>query len=103
MSLGKAVVYKHIPVYYPHHVGSMNALVGMIGGLGGFVLPICFGIMNDAIGVWISCFMLLFVIVGVSVVWMHTLIALLDRKIHPELKGPKSLPEMLHLPDEEYP
>ena len=44
MSLGKAAVYKHIPVYYPHHVGSVGGLVGMIGGLGGFVLPIAFGI-----------------------------------------------------------
>ncbi|RLA25347.1 MAG: MFS transporter [Gammaproteobacteria bacterium] len=103
MSLGKAAVYKHIPVYYPDHVGSVGGLVGMIGGLGGFILPICFGFMNDVIGVWTSCFMLLFVIVAISVTWMHVSIVLSDRKLHPELKGPKSLPEMLHLPDEEYP
>ncbi|MDF1582432.1 MAG: nitrate/nitrite transporter [Methyloprofundus sp.] len=98
MSLGKAAVYKHIPVYYPDHVGSVGGLVGMIGGLGGFILPICFGLMNDFIGIWTSCFMLLFVIVGVSLIWMHTAIILSDRTLHPELKGPKSLPEMLHLP-----
>ena len=28
MSLGKAAVYKHIPVYYPNHVGSVGRLVG---------------------------------------------------------------------------
>ena len=38
MSLGKAAVYKHIPVYYPDNVGSVGGSVGMIGGLGGFVL-----------------------------------------------------------------
>ncbi len=96
MSLGKAAVYKHIPVYYPGHVGSVGGLVGMIGGLGGFILPICFGMMNDLIGVWTSCFMLLFVIVGISLVWMHTSIILMDRKSHPELKGPKDLPEMMN-------
>ena len=37
MALGKAAVYKHIPVYYPKNVGSVGGLVGMIGGLGGFV------------------------------------------------------------------
>ncbi|WP_420841036.1 hypothetical protein [Bathymodiolus platifrons methanotrophic gill symbiont] len=58
-------MYKHIPVYYPDHVGAVGGLVGMIGGLGGFILPICFGFMNDVIGVWTSCFMLLFVIVGI--------------------------------------
>ena len=61
MSLGKAAVYKHIPVYYPGNVGAVGGLVGMIGGLGGFVLPIAFGALNDLTGVWSSCFMLLFV------------------------------------------
>ncbi|MCK4841956.1 MAG: NarK/NasA family nitrate transporter [Methylococcales bacterium] len=95
MSLGKAAVYKHIPVYYPDHVGSIGGMVGLIGGLGGFILPICFGLMNDIIGVWTSCFMLLFAIVAISLTWMHTAIVISDRKLHPQLKGPKSLPEML--------
>ncbi len=85
MSLGKAAVYKHIPVYYPDNVGSVGGLVGMIGGLGGFVLPICFGILNDIIGVWTNSFMLLFAIVAVSTVWMHVAIRLMERKKYPEL------------------
>ena len=95
MSLGKAAVYKHIPVYYPDHVGAVGGLVGLIGGLGGFILPICFGLMNDIIGVWTSCFMLLFAIVAISLTWMHTAIIISDKRLHPELQGPKSLPEML--------
>lgn len=71
MSLGKAAVYKHIPVYYPQSVGAVGGLVGMIGGLGGFVLPILFGLLNELTGVWTSCFMLLFALVVVSLVWMH--------------------------------
>lgn len=71
MSLGKAAVYKHIPIYYPKDVGSVGGLVGMIGGLGGFVLPIAFGVLNDLTGVWQSCFMLLFLISSASLVWMH--------------------------------
>ncbi|MCX7384409.1 MAG: NarK/NasA family nitrate transporter, partial [Alphaproteobacteria bacterium] len=63
MALGKAAVYKHIPVYYPGNVGSVGGLVGMIGGLGGFVLPILFGALNDLTGLWTSCFMALFVLV----------------------------------------
>ena len=64
MALGKAAVYKHIPVYYPKNVGAVGGLVGMIGGLGGFVLPIAFGALNDLTGLWTSCFMLLFVLVS---------------------------------------
>ncbi|MCB1441629.1 MAG: NarK/NasA family nitrate transporter, partial [Methyloceanibacter sp.] len=66
MSLGKAAVYKYIPIYYSDHVGSVGGLVGMIGGLGGFVLPIAFGVMADLTNIWTSCFMLLFLIVAVS-------------------------------------
>ena len=71
MSLGKAAVFKHIPVYYPNHVGAVGGLVGMIGGLGGFVLPIAFGALLDLTGIYTSCFALLFVVVAVSLAWMH--------------------------------
>ncbi|MFP4538436.1 MAG: MFS transporter [Dichotomicrobium sp.] len=94
MSLGKAAVYKHIPVYYPHHVGSVGGLVGMIGGLGGFVLPIAFGALNDLTGVWTSCFMLLFAIVLVSLVWMHVAIRLMEMRRYPELAEEKYLSDV---------
>ena len=85
MSLGKAAVYKHIPVYYPHHVGSVGGLVGMIGGLGGFFLPILFGVLLDYTGVWTAPFMLLFLIVAVSTVWMHVAIRRAELGRHPTL------------------
>ncbi|HEY0834403.1 MAG TPA: nitrate/nitrite transporter [Azospirillum sp.] len=94
MSLGKAAVYKHIPVYYPNNVGSVGGIVGLIGGLGGFVLPIAFGVMNDVTGVWTSCFMLLFLIVTVSFVWMHLAIQRMERRHAPELASLPELPEL---------
>jgi NNP family nitrate/nitrite transporter-like MFS transporter len=80
MSLGKAAVYKHIPVYYPQNVGAVGGLVGMIGGLGGFILPIAFGALNDLTGLWSSCFMLLFVLVAASLLWMHLSIRKISRE-----------------------
>jgi NNP family nitrate/nitrite transporter-like MFS transporter len=94
MSLGKAAVYKHIPVYYPDSVGSVGGLVGMIGGLGGFVLPIAFGALNDLTGVWTSCFMLLFVLVAVALTWMHFAIRVMERAKVPELGRLPELPEL---------
>jgi len=94
MSLGKAAVYKHIPVYYPDRVGAVGGIVGLVGGLGGFVLPIAFGAMNDLIGVWTSCFMLLFLIVAASLAWMHFAILYMEKRRIPELAGPKYLPEV---------
>jgi len=94
MSLGKAAVYKHIPVYYPHHVGAVGGLVGMIGGLGGFVLPICFGILLDYTGVWTAPYMLMFVLVAVSTVWMHVAIRRMEMRRHPALVDEKYLSDV---------
>lgn len=70
MAIGKAAVYKHIPAYYPQNVGAVGGLVGMIGGLGGFVLPLAFGALKDATGSASSCFVLLFLLVAASLLWM---------------------------------
>ena len=95
MSLGKAAVFKHIPVYYPKHVGSVGGVVGLVGGLGGFVLPILFGMLNDLTGVWQSCFMALFAISAVALVWMHLAIRAMEKGVYgEELKKLPELPEM---------
>ncbi len=102
MALGKAAVYKHIPVYYPKNVGSVGGLVGMIGGLGGFVLPIAFGALNDLTGVWTSCFMLLFLLVTGALIWMHLAIRQMERGVvGAALAKLPELPEMqeIHGPE----
>ncbi len=103
MSLGKAAVYKHIPVYYPDNVGSVGGLVGMIGGLGGFVLPITFGALNDLTGVWTSCFMLLFLIAAGSLVWMYLAIQRMEREaLAPGLRKLPEFPEMAPIHEEKH-
>jgi MFS transporter, NNP family, nitrate/nitrite transporter len=102
MSLGKAAVFKHIPVYYPHHVGSVGGLVGMIGGLGGFILPIAFGALLDLTGIYTSCFALLFALVAMALAWMHLSIRAMERAAHGEaLDRLPQLPEMqpIHRPE----
>ncbi|GAC1045954.1 nitrate/nitrite transporter [Rhizobium sp. No.120] len=80
MSLGKAAVYKHIPAYYPENIGAVGGIVGMMGGLGGFILPFAFGLLEDLTGLWSSCFLLLFAIVAISLIWMHLSIRRLERR-----------------------
>ncbi|WP_395326989.1 MFS transporter [Novosphingobium sp. BL-8H] len=93
MSLGKAAVFKHIPVYYPNHVGAVSGVVGMVGGLGGFVLPFAFGILADLTGIWTSCFALLFVLVTTALVWMHFAIRAMERGSVDAATAPE-LPEL---------
>jgi len=93
MGLSMAAVFKHIPVYYADHVGAVGGAVGMVGGLGGFFLPIAFGAMNDLTGIWTSCFMLLFGIVTVSLLWMHLAIRRME-----QAALPARMPELPQLP-----
>ncbi len=97
LSFGAAAVFKHIPTYYPNHVGGVGGLVGMIGGLGGFFLPIAFGFLNDRIGIWTSCFMLLFAIASVNLLWMHFAIQRINRSRFPELRRETDLPELMQV------
>lgn len=99
MAFGMAAVFKHIPSYYPQHVGAVGGVVGMIGGLGGFFLPIAFGVMNDLVGIWSSCFMLLFAIALTNLLWMHFAILRMNRQLHPELAGETDLPEIMAVRD----
>ena len=50
--------------------------------------------MNDLTGVWTSCFMLLFALVGTALVWMHVTVRIMEKRAVPGLRGPKYLPEL---------
>jgi MFS transporter, NNP family, nitrate/nitrite transporter len=70
-AFGKASVFKYISDDYPHNIGVISGIVGLAGGLGGFVLPILFGALVDLTGIRSSCFMLMYGVVWVSLIWMY--------------------------------
>ena len=70
-AIGKASVFKYISDDYPANIGVISGIVGLAGGMGGFVLPIMFGALVDLTGVRSSAFMLMFGIVWVSLMWMY--------------------------------
>ena len=70
-AFGKASVFKYISDDYPHNIGTISGIVGLAGGLGGFVLPIMFGALMDLTGVRSSAFMLMYGVVWVSLIWMY--------------------------------
>ena len=68
---GKASVFKYISDEYPHNIGVISGIVGLVGGMGGFLLPVMFGALVDITGVRSSIFMLLWGVTFVSLVWMY--------------------------------
>jgi MFS transporter, NNP family, nitrate/nitrite transporter len=70
-AFGKASVFKYLGDEYPANIGTVSGIVGLAGGMGGFVLPIMFGALMDLTGVRSSAFMLMYAVVWVSLIWMY--------------------------------
>jgi len=70
-AIGKASVFKFISDDFGANIGAVSGIVGLAGGLGGFILPIMFGALVDITGIRSSSFMLLYGTVCVSLIWMH--------------------------------
>ncbi len=85
MGVGKAAVYKHIPEYFPGHVGSVGGLVGMLGGLGGFFLPPLFAYTTAWSGFPSSTFFVLFVLAVICALWMHWTVVHMLHQESPDL------------------
>jgi NNP family nitrate/nitrite transporter-like MFS transporter len=71
MGIGKASVYKYIPNYFPRDVGAVGGLVGLLGALGGFLLPKAFGWLGRATEFPQAAFLALLLITVASLVWLH--------------------------------
>jgi NNP family nitrate/nitrite transporter-like MFS transporter len=71
MGIGKASVYKYIPNYFPKDVGAVGGLVGLLGALGGFILPPVFGFLGRATGSPQAAYLALLALTGGSLIWLH--------------------------------
>ncbi len=80
MGIGKAAVYKYIPDYFPKDVGAVGGLVGMLGALGGFFLPLIFAAVYARTGIPQTTFLVLFLLVAVSFGWLHLTVLSLKKK-----------------------
>jgi NNP family nitrate/nitrite transporter-like MFS transporter len=88
-AFGKASVFKYIGDDYPENIGTISGIVGLAGGLGGFILPIIFGAILDITGIRSSAFMLMYGVVWVSLIWMY-----LTEVRKSEVMGAKSIPSL---------
>jgi MFS transporter, NNP family, nitrate/nitrite transporter len=74
IGLGNGAVFKLVPEYFPHSVGSVTGLVGAAGGLGGFFPPLVLGFVKQQTGSFLTGFIML------SVFCLLCLVVLLTRR-----------------------
>jgi len=79
MGVGKASVYKYIPEYFPRDVGAVGGLVGTLGALGGFFLPLGFGYLQEATRQPRSCFWIMLALIAWSFAWLHLVVVGIKR------------------------
>ncbi len=71
MGVGKASNLKFVPVWYPKDVGAVGGMVGLLGGLGGWFLPLYFfAPITAATGNPAAIFWVLFGFTAVSMLWL---------------------------------
>lgn len=70
MGIGKAAVFKYIPEYFPQDVGAVGGLVGALGALGGFFLPLGFEAITSVTHLPQTLFAQLFAVTVASLVWL---------------------------------
>jgi len=87
MGIGKAAVYKYIPEYFPRDVGAVGGLVGLLGALGGFFLPLFFAYAYKATGIPQVTFFILFLVTIASFAWLHWVVWHLLHEATPQLKN----------------
>lgn len=87
MGIGKAAVYRFIPDYFPNDVGVVGGAVGLLGGLGGFVLPVVFGYLLDWTELWTSCWLLFLALLAVCLWWLNSSVSQTLKAKPPEAAG----------------
>lgn len=92
-AVGKASVFKYISDQYSHNIGVISGIVGLAGGLGGFLLPIMFGALVDITGVNSTVFMLMWGITLVSLMWMYWSEIVPARAVHGGAQAAQGVPQ----------
>lgn len=66
MGFGNGVIFQIVSEWFPKEIGLASGLVGAAGGIGGFLVPIWFGLLRERTGTFVSGFIGLVLISAVA-------------------------------------
>jgi NNP family nitrate/nitrite transporter-like MFS transporter len=91
LAFGMASTFKYLGDDFADNLGVVSGIVGLAGGLAGFLLPILWGAILDWLGIRSSAFMLLYGIVWVSLILIYlTEVRRVDYPGSRDLRPPQS-------------
>ena len=56
MGFGNGVIFQIVSEWFPNEIGLASGLVGAAGGIGGFLVPIGFGLLREGTGTFVFGF-----------------------------------------------
>jgi NNP family nitrate/nitrite transporter-like MFS transporter len=57
MGFGNGVIFQIVSEWFPKDIGLASGLVGAAGGIGGFFVPIGFGLLREGTGTFVPGFL----------------------------------------------
>jgi MFS transporter, NNP family, nitrate/nitrite transporter len=73
LGLGNGAVFQLVPQRFRREIGTATGIIGAVGGLGGFVLPMLLGIMKQRTGSFAPAFLVLATVAGGAALWLQAL------------------------------
>jgi len=73
LGMGNGATFQLVPQRFREEIGTATGIIGAVGGLGGFLLPMLLGVMKQTTASFAPAFVLLAVIAGGAAAWLQIL------------------------------
>jgi NNP family nitrate/nitrite transporter-like MFS transporter len=73
LGLGNGATFQLVPQRFRDEIGTATGIIGAVGGLGGFLLPMLLGIMKQTTSSFAPAFVMLAIVAGVAAAWLQVL------------------------------
>jgi NNP family nitrate/nitrite transporter-like MFS transporter len=73
LGMGNGATFQLVPQRFRDEIGTATGIIGAVGGLGGFLLPMLLGIMKQTTTSFAPAFILLAALAGGAAAWLQIL------------------------------